>query len=416
MKNNSKEAKNKKRSDLTVWIICLLASFVVWLYVMSVESPLYEKSFSSVPITIKNSEVLAQEKSLSVISDGNMTVDLTVSGSKKDFGDFGVEDLDVSIDVSGIEDTGKHTLDIKVSLPSGMVIKSIVPSSVTLHVDNRISRPIPVRTSISSSLVLAKDCKLGEIAPEVTSITVEGPESILSGISHAQLDIDLGKLDHSVTKTATVRLLDANGIEVSQNSLTLSHTEIEVDIPVYTEKTVAVKVDTVYGMLNDENSLFEIVPSEISVKGDPYVLANINSILLMTVNEKELSGNFKKTVKLELPNGVVCTDGTEEVAVSITHVGTATDKITASNIKITSNPKNLSYTIDTKSCELTLRGNANLLSALKAQPDMISVGVSLYGIDKSGTYSLPAEITLLSSEYKSIYEIGEYFVTVTVNK
>lgn len=233
MKNKVQSNKGKKHSSLIAWLICLLASFSIWLYVMATASPAHEDSFFSVPVTIQNADVLASEAGLAVISDSELTVDVTVTGTKKDFVKYSISDFSISVDVSGIETAGKHTLDVTVILPDGMSCKSVTPSSVTLHVDSKISKAIPVKAVITSEPTLEENCKLGDPTPEITSITVEGPEAIIAGISHAQLDLNLKDVDGTTTKTVAVRLIDANGKEISQKSLTLSQNTIDVEIPIY---------------------------------------------------------------------------------------------------------------------------------------------------------------------------------------
>ncbi len=402
-----------KRSDLTAWLLCLVAAFIIWLYVMSTASPSHEATFSSVPVKIENAALLLENTSLSVISDSDLTVDLTVSGPKKDFGRYGASDFSVSVDVSNIDSIGKHTLSINVLLPSGMTLESVVPSTVTLHVDNRITRNVPVRTAITSSPKLPEGCELGEITPAVTSISIEGPESILSGISHAQLDVSLGKLEGSVTKTLPVRLIDANGAEVSQSSLTLSRSEISVEIPVFKTKEVKLGIDTVYSLYNQLNSFITVTPSTITLRADPALLSSIDTLILDTINEKSVIGDFEKSYDIVLPDGVECISDHDSAAVKIVHIGTQTKKITTDNIKISSNPNGYGYAINTERLEVEVRASAEQLLELEENPDNISVGVSLESVGGAGTYSLPATITL-RSHGSDAYELGEYFVSVTV--
>ncbi len=404
-----------KRSDIAAWCMCLIAAFVIWLYVMSTNSPSHEQTFSSVPVKIENAALLSENTSLSIISDSDLTVDLTVSGPKKDFGRYGASDFLVSVDVASIDSVGKHTLSINVLLPSGMTLESVVPSTVTLHVDNRISRDVPVRTAIISSPKLPEGCELGEITPAVTSISVEGPESILAGISHAQLDVSLGKLETSLTKTLPVRLIDANGAEVSQSSLSLSRSEISVEIPVFKTKEVKLGIDTVYSLYNQSNSFITVTPSSVTLRADPSLLSSLDTLILDTVNEKTTSGDFEKSYDIVLPDGVECISGHESATVKIVHIGTETKKIITENIKISSNPNNYGYTINTEKLEVEVRASAAQLSELEENPGNISVGVSLESVGAAGTYSLPATLTL-RTQGGTAYELGEYFISVTVNE
>ena len=44
----------KRRSKIGVMLLCLLAAFGFWCYVMNVDSPIYEETFSSVSLQVSN--------------------------------------------------------------------------------------------------------------------------------------------------------------------------------------------------------------------------------------------------------------------------------------------------------------------------------------------------------------------------
>ena len=49
-------------------IVCLLLAFIIWLYVMQVDSPKHEEVFHSIPVELTNTQVLDGESGLSVYS------------------------------------------------------------------------------------------------------------------------------------------------------------------------------------------------------------------------------------------------------------------------------------------------------------------------------------------------------------
>ena len=73
--------RNKKKSDLLVKVLSVLASVVLWFYVVGIESPYEEKVFHDIPITLTD---LPENSSLSVISGYDTAVSVTISGRRSD--------------------------------------------------------------------------------------------------------------------------------------------------------------------------------------------------------------------------------------------------------------------------------------------------------------------------------------------
>ena len=68
-----------KTSDLIPRLLCVVIAVVIWLYVMSNESPDYERTFSGVTVSIENTALLSSEYDLSVISGYGARADITLT-------------------------------------------------------------------------------------------------------------------------------------------------------------------------------------------------------------------------------------------------------------------------------------------------------------------------------------------------
>ena len=78
----------KKRRLILPKIMSVLIAFILWFYVMAVESPVNEKTFRSIPITIEQTD-----SELSLYSGYNTTVDITVSGKKSELNQISDSDF-----------------------------------------------------------------------------------------------------------------------------------------------------------------------------------------------------------------------------------------------------------------------------------------------------------------------------------
>lgn len=403
--------KRNKRGNFVAKILCFIVAFIIWLYVMNVESPEHEKTFSSVPVTIENAAVLASNQNLSVISGAGNVIDVTVKGKKSEIAKYSASDIKASVDVSRITEAGRHTLDVSVSLPTGLVVSSVTPNNINVSVDTLSTKTISVKVNIRSVQIEA-DYELGVPLPDFTVVTVKGPATVIDAISHAQVDLDLGRVTQSLSSRAALRLIDMNDAEVINPNVTLSQSSVTVNVPVYTTKELLLKVDYLHGFYNRDNVDIEISPKTIKVKGEPSVLENMTELLIKTIDEKQVVADGSQIVQIALPQGLINAGTTETATINITHKNTGTKTITVDNIRI-NNPKGLNYELLTKTINVTLRGPLVNLPAL--QPVHVTASTTLDYEASSGLISVPLTITVASQHTDTVYEIGTYYIQVRVN-
>ena len=61
-KSETSAPRASSRGNLVAWILCFVAAFVMWIYVMAVESPEHEQIFSHLPVELTGTEVLAENR------------------------------------------------------------------------------------------------------------------------------------------------------------------------------------------------------------------------------------------------------------------------------------------------------------------------------------------------------------------
>ena len=75
---------NKKHNNFIARICALLLAVIMWFYVIRVDSPTYEDTFDSVPITLSGTEELLEKNGFSAISGYDGVVSVTLSGKQSD--------------------------------------------------------------------------------------------------------------------------------------------------------------------------------------------------------------------------------------------------------------------------------------------------------------------------------------------
>ena len=111
--------KTSRARSIIVKILCVLGALFTWLYVMSNDSPNYDRTFNSVPVSIVGASDLENNTGMTIMSGQGHVVDVTVTGIKSDVVNLGVEDIVAYVDVSSLKKADKYGLNVKVDLPKG---------------------------------------------------------------------------------------------------------------------------------------------------------------------------------------------------------------------------------------------------------------------------------------------------------
>ena len=407
--------KRNKRTDLIVKIICFFAAFILWFYVMQVDSPEYQESFSSIPVTLTGKDIIESQYKLSVYSGLEHSVEVTVKGRKSEINKVKSGDITASASLAQITESGEYQLNIDVALPSSLTLESISQQTLMVYVDERISRTVEIRPIVY--LITEAPNQSGDPIVENPDVTITGPKKLLDDIDFAQVSIDAGKISVTQNVIAKISLIKTNGeIQPLTSNIRLSKSEVSVKIPVYMYKTLPLAVNFRYGYFNDANTDITITPKEVRVKGDPAVLANYDLITVATVDEKRVLDDETQFVALNVPDDFEIVDPPQSVIVDIKHKNTSTREIKyPTNRIVVENADGIKYEITDDSVTLKFRGNENEIEALKGSYLTVSIDLDGYSADTQGTIVESATVTLSDAAGKSIYDIGDCRIQVKIN-
>lgn len=405
--------KNRRGYDILPKILCVIAAFILWLYVTQVETSDYEETFNGVSVELVNTSVLESEAGLHVYSGHGNTVNVTVAGRKSDINKYTSESIHVYADVSGITESGRHTLPITSETPDGLTVSKMSVSFVNVYVDVTSTIEVDVRPKISTA-VIGEGCELGELSPEYSLVTVTGPKSALNDVDYAQISLDLGTVNSTVSTIGPLELISKSGEAIDMRYVQLNRSEVKVTIPVYTTKEVPLSVDYKNGYYNDKNVKITFDPSTVELKGDPLQLEAIDSLKVGTIDEKSITSDVMQVYKLQLPDGITTTEKVDTVNVSIAHVGTTVRTFAVSDIKVEGADK-LKYDVITETLAVRVRGTDAVLNKFDKDDIKASVNLSEYGSSVSGTVTVNATITI-SGNSSNIYAVGDYPVQIKIEK
>ncbi len=419
-KNEKVRRESKGFSSFGAKIVCLVAAIIVWFYVSGEQSVTYEKEFQGVEI--KYSMGTLTEKGYSIISGKNATVNVTVTGTRREVNSMSSEDIIARADLSKIKTAGEYPVEIKVTAPGNTNVKTVYPHELNVYIDTPIKKSFRVETDIHNLSMSDSTLKMKKPILSVDEVWVTGPEEEVNKIACAMVDLDFSgdRVSDSITKRGiAIKLVDFEGKEYSNSYVELDRSETDVDIIVNKQITVPVR-PKYSGGFSAKNAGYseETDPSEISIRGVPGVISGIEYIETTEINADEISGTVYGTeVSLSIPSGVETDVDTDSVSVTLRRTNGKTE-VETSNILLINGKKELEFSADAESIGVTFSGN--LADIDKLSGENVYLIADLSGISSEGEYKnvklRPLVFGMDVIENGRVKVEGVYSCTITAKK
>ncbi|MDR0489995.1 MAG: hypothetical protein LBH28_01945, partial [Oscillospiraceae bacterium] len=277
---------NKVFSSKVFFIVfALILSVVLWMYVEINENQDMEKTIEFDSFVFLNEDIF-NDRNFFITSMDPENVSLKIECPRLVAKSLDKNTVSLTVDLSKITSEGYTPLSYSVVYPNGVDTSQIrnqtkSVESIAFNVDIRKEREIrvevPYNGGTASSELLAK---APEFEPQ--TITVSGPESVISRIRAAVVPIMRERLETTYVDDLPFILVDENDEELDEtavSTLKFSHDRIHVTIPVSTVKTVALTVNYIYGAGATANNIRDVIdPPFVTISGDPDAIADYNSI------------------------------------------------------------------------------------------------------------------------------------------
>ena len=401
VKADPEENGKHNKKALISYLVCLFLAICSWFYVMQVDSPIYEKEFSNIPVTIDSSTL---QNSISVINDEAMHVDVTLKGKKTALNNLGTSEIIAYIDASNVSDPGTYNLNVDFQLPAGITVVSKYPDAINVYLERRVSKTVPVEV-VLENYKLPKDITITH-TPNISEVIVTGPETVIDSIEKGIVKIEPGEITGSFKSNNVLKFYTSADIEVTSKYVSSTATNVTVSVNAYSQKDMSVVINYKNGFFNDENVSVTVKPSSIRVFG---LVEDLNKTdhIDVTVDEKQLKEGIN-SIPISSPNFEIA-DEKQSVELDIHHKTLTTDVITVSNINLLNAPSGAKLV--NNYINITLRGESEALKQIDYAD--ISIDVDLSNIANNGIIYAAATVNL--PEHTGIvYEVGDYRLQVQI--
>lgn len=417
-KVNSEGAK--RRGDILALILCLVVAFMLWGYVMSMESPTSERTFNGVKVSISNMENLNDKHNLSIVSESeNLVVDVILQGKKSVLSKLTSDDIKAYIDVGNITEAGTHSLDIKyLPFPEGTTFAGSSSGSMSMKVDKKATIEVPIVVKYENCII-PDGYSVGEYILSVDTVRVEGAKADLDKIKEAIITISAGTLTNTlVAKDRIPMICDKNGKKFESEYISYDVTYVDVKLPVYLQKEIKLGYELVHDLYNGNNADISMSPSVLTVFGEASAVDKLpNEYIIAKIDEKNSPDSFKVGIASDLfGESIEIQSAASEVVITVSHKKTVTTQLMfgVDDIKV-NNPHGLTYTLPKDGLIVTFRCSTDKLSYadndnVMAVVDLSSVGAAEDSTEVIVTFNYSGDI----SGY--MYELGQYTVEVGFTK
>lgn len=418
----------QKRKWLSM-LLALLASFSLWIYIVTVENPEEERTFSNIPVVFVGEDVLREDQELLITDDNVPTgISLTFYGRLSVLTQLAEnrDKLALTIDVSNLRNPREYPFSIdisNVSLPAGLsandlVLQSNYPEQVTLNVENLKKKPIPVK--VLTDVQIVEGYVADRLVQNYTEIVVEGPEAVVNEVSYAQAILKRENVDKTITSNLTYELISESGELVQQQEITSDVTEIEVTLPILMYKDVPLVAPVIDGGgATGADTVIDIDPETIRLSADPTVLEGIQNITLSAIDLSSMMTNTEDFTKIiTTPDGCINLSDEQEatVSVQIKNKGIRQIRVSSNHFSFIGYSEDIQVKSKTKVLPITIRANETDIDQIVQ--DNIRVVIDLSDVnftDSTMSVTLPVKIYVDGFEGVGIVGNTEYSVVVDIS-
>lgn len=318
--------KNKLMANLGLKIISLLFSFMLWLVVNNMNDPTIDRSFSNIPVKLLNTELITDSGQVYEVLDDTAVIDrVTIWAPRSVFSSLTASNIVATADVSELSSLDTISIKLTTNLSSGDIEKIKASSdTVKLHIENKKTKTLALEVTTSGTT--KSEYMIGEISTDQNLVRISGPESVISKVSRAVVDVPVTGFTSDISDNAEIRLYDAEGDLIQDSRIVQNIKTVGIKVVIYK----IAEIPIIFNYMGEPADGYEINGdvqgsiSSVKLAGKENILKNVTAIEIPAeeIDISDRREDYQGTIKLEkyLPAGTFLPDTSErnvEVTVKI---------------------------------------------------------------------------------------------------
>lgn len=414
MKNVILNFLNDLKRNYKTLILAFLLSFTLWIVVSIQVFPTIEKEVNNVSVEAHLTDYMVRNN-LQIVNDINQTVNIKIQGKRYDISRLDSQDFYASVDLSDVTSAGKYnvTLEVFAKTNEDYTLLEVEPKTLSLEIDKIITKEFPI-TGTAPDISLPEGFYADDVTTSPETISVTGSASMLEKIERIEAKSTFhGEIMESTQTNSEIIIYGSNGTKIVSDKLKLSTELVTVNIPIFKQKELPLKITINYPANFDTDSLkYEIRPEMITVAAPNNTIDNQSQLDIGTINLSDITPNSNTYLPIVLPEGYKNLSGNNSATITwkTENYGLLDYTVTSDDIEIKGVPDNYTVSLTTTALTVTITGPSDLITGF-AKGD-ITATVNLMGVTlRPGTQDVTAAVSIKGTGQKC-WVTGDYKVTI----
>ena len=406
------------KNNKFLFILAVLISFSVWIYMSMGSSNDTSLTISNIPIQIELPDE-SRDSGLQVFSGGEQTASVTISGNRAILGSITESDITVTAAANTISSTGTYQLSVSAAKTNPgqnfQIISTVSPSTVSVFVDYLRESTFQIQENVVYKVA---DGYYASTALSSKNVVISGPQTEISRISKVSA---VASIDNTLTESdsteAKIVLYDKNGKEISTNLLTMDLYSVQAMVSVLPEKTVDIKpvfLNKPNG-LNINDDIIKIEPDSILIAGPQKILNDTLSVNLEPIDFSTLKNEVKTfpSLGIDIPKDCknISNSTTADVTLDLSKL--SSKKFTVDKFTVEGLLNEYKADVTQKSISVTIIGPKKEINNLKSN-DITGVIDTSDSEGTTGSVQMPVSFTIKGT--KSCWAYGSHKANLTITE
>ena len=317
--------KNKLLNNIGLKLMAVLFAIILWMVAAGINNPVGTQAFYNVQVQLTNTGSITSQNKTYKVEDGTDRIRVTIRAPRTVLEELSKENISATADCSKM--TEGNAVPIEVTINDRYLADSVETIQkdkeyVSLDVEDKKNRQLSLE--VVKNGTLADGSVAGRVETETNRISLSGPESIVNSVARAVVEVSLDSVTSDVEIEAPIKLLDADGAEITSSDIKKNISSVRVTVPILNTKEVPVEYE-VSGTPADGYSMTGVVsvdPATVLVAGRESALEEVTSIRIpaerLDVTDAEESVTETVNLRDYLPSGVSFGDSSFNGTVSVT--------------------------------------------------------------------------------------------------
>ena len=297
--------KDFLKSNLFYALVSVFLAVLLMFYVDSLSiPPSSEKTFTDLTLAVNN---LPEGM---IVENEMQDIDLRVRGYTTTINSTSAKDFRVWVDLKEAQ-PGSETYRVQTSMPSGLELVWIRPSTLSLTVDTLGEKTMSLRVQTQNNVAEGYSSNAPTVNP--TQITLSGPQLLLDQVASAVVTVDVNGLTEDYSVELPVVLYDNQGERIEDERLSLSDATVWVGVKVSenkASKSVAVR-PAFSGEPQEQYKTggVEVEPSTVRIAGSYDLIKEIEYLNTEPIDLTEATADYTVEAPLVIPEGIEVLEG-----------------------------------------------------------------------------------------------------------